>query len=118
MIDLEVIQENIISLIAYDNLFLDELSSDFDFINSIGMVVKIGDSIQDNTYRDDLTLELRLVGNKNKKIDMQRLAIQLERKLNKTYFLNCRIVKQNAFYISYIDEDKLNIVLQFYILSY
>lgn len=118
MVDLEVIQENIINLIANDNVFLDELPSDFDFVNDIGIVAKIGDSIQDNTYRDDLTLELRLVGNKNKKIDMQRLSIELEQKLNKTYFLNCRIIKQNAFYVSYIDEDKQNVVLQFYILNY
>ncbi|WP_346879026.1 hypothetical protein [Clostridium sp. UBA7791] len=118
MVDLEVIQENIINLINYENLFLDELPSDSDFVNSIGIVAKIGDSIQDNTYRNDLTLELRLVGTKNKKIDMQRFAIELEQKLNKTYFLNCRIIKQNAFYSSYIDEDKQNIVLQFYILKY
>lgn len=118
MVDLEVIQENIINMIAYDNLFLDELPSDFDFVNDIGIVAKIGDSIQDNIYRDDLTLELRLVGTKNKKIDMQRFAIELEQKLNKTYFLNCRIIKQNAFYSSYIDEDKQNIVLQFYIFKY
>lgn len=118
MVDLEVIQENVIKLIAYENLFLDELPSDFNFINNIGIVAKVGNSIQDNTYRDDLTLELRLVSNKNKKIDMQRLSMELETKLNKTYFLNCRIIKQNAFYISYIDEDKQNIVLQFYILNY
>ncbi|WP_346913755.1 hypothetical protein [Clostridium sp.] len=118
MVDLEVIQENIINLIAYDNIFLDELPSYFDFVNNIGIVAKIGDSIQDNTYRDDLTLELRLVGTKNKKINMQRLAMELETKLNKTYFNDCRIIKQNAFYSSYIDEDKQNIVLQFYILNY
>ncbi|WP_195954412.1 hypothetical protein [Clostridium tertium] len=120
MIDLEVIQEEIVNLINNENCFLDELPSDFDFKNSIGIIIKIGDSIQDNSYREDVTLELRLVGLKDKKIEIQKLARNFEIMLNKNYFesSNARVVKQNAFYTSYLDEDKLNIVLQFYILNY
>ncbi|WP_066892945.1 hypothetical protein [Clostridium nigeriense] len=67
-----------------------------------------------------MTLELRLVGLKDNKIEMQKLAKNFEVVFNKHYFksANARIVKQNAFYISYLDGDKLNIVLQFYILNY
>lgn len=120
MIDLEIVQEEVMSLINYENCYLDELPSDFDFINSIGIVSKVGDSIQDNYYRNDITLELRIVANKVRKIEIQRLAKELEVKLNKKYLekSNTRIVRQNVFYTSYLDEDKLNIVLQFYILNY
>ena len=120
MIDLEIVQEEVMSLINYENCYLDELPSDFYFINSIGLVSKIVDSIQDKVYRDDITLEFRLVGNKDRKIEIQKLANDFEVVLNKHYFKksNARIIKQNAFYTSYIDEDKLNIVLQFYILNY
>jgi hypothetical protein len=120
LIELEILQEEIRDLISNENYFLDELPSDFNFKNYIGIVAKIADSIQDNYYRNDITLELRLVGDKVKKIEMQRLAKELEVKLNKKYLeiSNTRIVKQNIFYISYLDEDKLNIVLQFYIINY
>lgn len=120
MLYLEVMQEEIINLINNENCFLDELPDDFNFKNDIGIVAKVGDSIQDNFYREDMTLELRLVGLKDKKIEIQKLAKGFEDMLNKYYFenSNARIVKQNAFYTSYLDEDKLNIVLQFYILNY
>jgi hypothetical protein len=120
VIDLEIVQEEIINLINNENCFLDELPSDFNFENSIGIVMKIGDSIQDNSYREDATLELRLVGLKSKKIEIQKLANVFEDMFNKYHFKNsnARIVRQNAFYNSYLDEDKLNIVLQFYILNY
>lgn len=120
MIDLEIVQEEVMSLINYENCYLDELPSDFDFKDSIGVVLKIGDSIQDNYYRDDVTLELRIVGNKVRKIEIQRLAKDFEIMFNKHCFKNsnARIVKQNAFYTSYLDEDKINVVLQFYVLNY
>lgn len=120
MIDLEILQEEIKDLIGNENYYLDELPSDFDFKNYIGIVAKIGDSIQDNYYRNDITLELRLVSNKFRKIEIQRLAKELELRLNKKYLKisNARIIKQNIFYTSYLDEDKLNVVLQFYILNY
>lgn len=120
MIDLEIVQEEIKDLISNENYFLDELPSGFDFKNSVGITVKVGDSIQDNYYRNDITLELRIVANKVRKIEIQRLAKELEVKLNKKYFekSNTRIIRQNVFYTSYLDEDKLNIVLQFYILNY
>lgn len=120
MIDLEIVQEEVINLINNKNCFLDELPDDFNFKNDIGIVAKVGDSIQDNFYREDMTLELRLVGLKINKIEIQKLARSYETLLNKYYFenSNARIVKQNAFYTSYLDGDKLNIVLQFYILNY
>lgn len=93
----------------------DKIPSDFDFKKSNAVEIKIAQNMSSNSYRNDITLQVRVVGLEYYKGAVITNADELDKLLNKKRFLNCRIVRENAWYTSYYDEDKYNIVLQYLI---
>lgn len=114
-----VVQEEVYSL--FDNLCRiesDELGVNFDFNNEIGVYYNMS-NILDMEYKNTIPLIITLVGIKNNKIEMQELAKEIDAKLNKAILTNSRIVRQNTYFNSFIDdEEKNNIVLSYYIYKF
>ncbi|CUP74402.1 hypothetical protein [Clostridium baratii] len=94
---------------------IDEVPADFNFKKDNAIEIKIADNITNKFYLDDITLQIRIVGLKNNKFNIQDIAENLDKKFNKARFINCRVVRENAWYTSYYDEDKFNAVLQYLI---
>jgi predicted amino acid-binding ACT domain protein len=115
--DFQIEVGNIIATKA-ENVKLDEMGVTFDFATEIGVYYNISD-ILDLQYKDDITLIVTLVGIKEKKIDMQTLAKEIDSILHKANLQKGRIVRQSNYYQSFIDEDnKNNIVLSYFIYNY
>ncbi|GKX65835.1 hypothetical protein [Inconstantimicrobium mannanitabidum] len=97
----------------------DRISDKFDFIaNKYAIEIKVGDSIQDLSYRDDISLQIRIVGLETNKIDIEQKAIDIDLLINKADIGTFYIVRNNVYYSSYSDDDKFNVVLQYTIQNY
>jgi hypothetical protein len=106
-----------------DNMQADEIksnneSNDFDYANNIGMFYSMP-SVIDTEYKDTIPLTINLVSAKENKITMQDLANTFDTNLNKAKLEHCRIVRQNSYFSSFIDDMNLsNIVLSYYIYKF
>ena len=99
----------------------DPIPSDFDFVNNdYAIEIRIGDSITDNYYANDIYLQVRVVGVvKNKyKIINKALALLDELDGDRIPNIDYRIIKENIPYTSYLDEDKFNVALMLNIRKY
>ncbi|MDU1053440.1 hypothetical protein [Clostridium baratii] len=98
----------------------DTIPSDFDFKNEIGIEIKVGDSITDRDYCKEIDIQIRIVGLKDKKIDIQGKGTDMDKIINGYRFKNtlARIVRENVYYSSYYDDDKFNLVLMYIIRKY
>lgn len=98
---------------------VDIIPSNFDFrANKYAIEIKIAEQIIDNSYRKDITLQIRIVGVNKNKIDMMDKADEIDVQLSNYVFEGMWISRDNAYYTTYIDEDKYNIVLQYTIKNY
>ncbi|MBS6006883.1 MAG: hypothetical protein KIB43_07960 [Clostridium baratii] len=115
--DINLIQEEMFSLIPDA---ADIIPSDFDFKNEIGIEIKVGDSITDRDYCKEIDLQIRIVGFKDKKFDIQGKGTDIDKIINGYRFKNtlARIVRENVYYSSYYDDDKFNVVLMYIIRKY
>lgn len=115
--DINLIQEEIFTLIPDA---ADIIPSDFDFKNDIGIGIKVGDNITDRDYCKEIDLEIRIVGLKDRKIDIQSKATDLDKIINNYRFKNilARIVRENVYYSSFYDDEKFNVVLMYVIKLY
>lgn len=101
----------------------DTIPTDFNFIdNTYAIELKIAENITDNYYKDDISLQVRVVGLVENKYKIINKALTLLEELNKTDIItdnyNYRIIKENVPYTSYTDEDKFNSVLMLNIQKY
>lgn len=97
----------------------DLIRSDFDFKNKVAIEYRIGESVLDQEYKNEYTVQIRIVGNNNNKLyDILDLSEEIDRLLNKAEILESRIVRQKQHMTSYIDKDKKNVVLQYLINRY
>lgn len=76
------------------------------------------DNIEDIRYRKNLNLEVTIVGDKNYKIQAQQKALIIDKAIDRVVKLDFRIKKSNAWLQTIDDEDKTNVVMQYYILNY
>lgn len=107
------LQTKIFNLLKPYNVWLDEIPKDFDFTKGIGRYFTI-DGISDEGYCEDYPLEINLVGIKNKKMEVQALATDIEKLVSE--YSDLRIFKQNAFVNSlYDDEGKFILNMKFWI---
>lgn len=113
--DLNLIQKKLFKLIPQAT---DVIDDKFDFKKNIAIELQVGDSISDEIVNNDISLQVRIVGLKKRKIDIQNKAEELDKRLNKTEIENSWIVRNNVYYSSYYDEDKFNAVLQYTIKEY
>ncbi|WP_160678757.1 hypothetical protein [Clostridium sp. C8-1-8] len=119
------IQAEIYSYLAgiNENIQADEIKSsnennDFDYVNNIGMFYSMP-SVIDTEYKDTIPLTINLVSAKENKIAIQDLANTFDTGLNKVKLEHCRIVRQNSYFSSFIDDMNLNnIVLSYYIYKF
>ena len=101
----------------------DTIPTDFNFIdNTYAIEFKIAENITDNYYKDDISLQVRLVGLVENKYKIINKALTLLEELNKLDIItdnySYRIIKENVPYTSYTDEDKFNAVLMLNIIKY
>lgn len=117
--DLVAIQEQIFNLINKENAYDSSIPSDFDFINNTyGIEVKIASSIVDYNYKNEIPLQINIVGLEENKIEILNKIQEIDNIINNADFSNCYIVKSNPFIQTFMDEDKFNCVLVYYINSY
>ena len=101
----------------------DTIPTDFNFIdNTYAIEFKIAENITDNYYKDDISLQVRVVGLVENKYKIINKALTLLEELNKIDIItdnyNYRIINENVPYTSYTDEDKFNVVLMLNIIKY
>ena len=101
----------------------DTIPTDFNFIdNTYAIEFKIAENITDNYYKDDISLQVRVVGLVENKYKIINKALTLLEELNKLDIItdnySYRIIKENVPYTSYTDEDKFNAVLMLNIQKY
>ena len=101
----------------------DTIPTDFNFIdNTYAIEFKIAENITDNYYKDDISLQVRVVGLVENKYKIINKALTLLEELNKIDIIidnySYRIIKENVPYTSYTDEDKFNAVLMLNIIKY
>lgn len=97
----------------------DLIPSDFDFKNKVAVEYKIGESVLDQEYKINYTLQIRVVGNNNNKLyEILGLSEEIDKLMNKAEILESRITREKPHMTSYIDEDKKNVVLQYLINRY
>ena len=101
----------------------DTIPTDFNFIdNTYAIEFKIAENITDNYYKDDISLQVRVVGLVENKYKIINKALTLLEELNKIDIIidnySYRIIKENVPYTSYTDEDKFNVVLMLNIIKY
>ncbi len=120
---IEEIATEIFSLIDAYN----KIPADFDFINNnYAIEIKIGESVTDMYYKDDVSLQIRVVGVGekivNKKANMYNIikkATDILELLNKKEFdYKYRIIKENVPFTCYWDEDKFNCILMLNVQKY
>lgn len=123
--NLKLIEDEIYNVIVTlsNNVFLDELplkdelGKELDYINKVYVTYRLLD-IDNGSYRDNIFLEVQVVSNKENKIQSQDLAINLDKKLNRTILSESRIIRQNAWFIPATIDDKYYATLQYYVLNY
>lgn len=101
----------------------DTIPADFNFIdNTYAIEFKIAENITDNYYKDNISLQVRVVGLVENKYKIINKALTLLEELNKIDIItdnySYRIIKENVPYTSYKDEDKFNVVLMLNIIKY
>lgn len=101
----------------------DTIPTDFNFIdNTYAIELKIAENITDNYYKDDISLQVRVVGLVENKYKIINKSLTLLEELNKLDIIidnySYRIIKENVPYTSYTDEDKFNSVLMLNIIKY
>lgn len=120
---IEEIATEIFSLIDAYN----KIPADFDFINNnYAIEIKIAESVTDMYYKDDVSLQIRIVGVGekivNEKANMYNIikkATDILKLLNKKEFnYKYRIIKENVPFTTYWDEDKFNCVLMLNVQKY
>jgi hypothetical protein len=104
-LDLTSIQTKIFQLIPTG---VDTISGTFDYTKGNAIQVRVGDSINDETESNDISLEVRICGLTKNKIAIQTKAKDLDKILNQTVIEYYWIVRNNVYYTSYYDEDKFN----------
>lgn len=115
--DINLIQEEVFALIPGAT---DLLEANFDFTKGNGIEIKIGDSITDKIYCNDIDLEIQVVGLKENKIDLQSQAKRLDLNFNNHVFSlsDARIIRENVWYNSFYDKEKFVVVLMYKIRCY
>ena len=104
----------------------DKIPKTFNFItNPYAVEFKIAENVTDRYYKDDVTLQVRVVGVENKIVDgksnrwnILNKANTLLEELNKLEFDNYRIIKEDVPLTTYTDEDKFNVVLMLIVQKY
>lgn len=97
----------------------DKIPSNFDFINNeYAIEVKVADTIFDYQERQEIPLQIRLVGVDRNKIIMIEEAERIDKIFNNEVFFNNWIVRNNPYISTYSDNDKFNIVLSYYVKNY
>ena len=114
------IQSYIYSLINDSNCYdYKAIPSGFDFINNkYAIEINVASSVVDVQHKEEITLQIRIVGNVENKIDISYKATELDNKINNKQFNNFWIVRADAFMQTYTDVDKVNCVLNYYINDY
>lgn len=96
----------------------DGIPNDFDFKNGIAIDVKIGESIINKHDLDDITLQIRIVGLLERKMDIVEQGEQIDDLVNNHCFSPCYIVREDPYLVTYEDGDKFNVVLQYIIKNF
>lgn len=121
--DLELLQMEIYDLLKDYNTFLDEIplldenNKELDYQNKI-YISYCFRGISDGMYRKDISLDINLVTNTKNKISLQKQAIEIDEKLNRKMLTNSRIVRQNGWYVNFKEDEKENIILQYFLITY
>lgn len=99
---------------------LDTIPSNYDFVGKkIAVEYKIGENVLDQVYKNQYTLQIRIVGNFNSQLyKILNLAEFIDKEMNKAEILESRITRESPYMTSYNDEDKHNVVLQYLINRY
>lgn len=117
--DLVAIIEYIFSLFSNEDNAFDKIPSEFDFKNNkYAIEIKIGSSITDADYMNEVPLQIRVVGLDRNKLDILNKSKEIDLIVNDIDFNNCWIVRSNPYMTTYDDEDKYNVVLIYYINNY
>lgn len=104
--------------IQVDEIKSETENNDFDFANLIGTYFSIG-TYQEFEYKDSIPVTITLVSSKNNKVAVRDLANDFDKKVNKAILNNCRIVRQNSYVNSFVDEQDLyNLVLSYFIYKF
>lgn len=100
------------------NVF-DTIPEDFNFTKNIAVEYKIGENVLDQVYKNQYTLQIRIVGNYNSQLyKILNLSEFIDKEMNKAEILESRITRESPYMTSYNDEDKYNVVLQYLINRY
>lgn len=109
---------NKLNELSPNNVF-DLIPSNFDFIKKVAVEYKIGENVLDQVYKNQYTLQIRVVGNYNSQyFKILNLAEFIDKEMNKAEILESRITRESPYMTSYNDEDKYNVVLQYLINRY
>lgn len=97
----------------------DLIPSDFDYKKNIAIEIKIAEDIQDKNYRNDITLQIRVVGRVDKKYKIINKTMDIDKIVNQRNLLDDSwIVREDVWYTSYLDDEKFNTVLMYKIRNY
>lgn len=109
---------NKLNELSPNNVF-DLIPSNFDFAKKVAVEYKIGENVLDQVYKNQYTLQIRIVGNFNSQLyKILNLAEFIDKEMNKAEILESRITRESPYMTSYKDEDKHNVVLQYLINRY
>lgn len=109
---------NKLNELSPNNVF-DLIPSNFDFAKKVAVEYKIGENVLDQVYKNQYTLQIRIVGNFNTQLyKILNLAEFIDKEMNKAEILESRITRESPYMTSYNDEDKYNVVLQYLINRY
>lgn len=97
----------------------DKIPIDFNFKNNkYAIEITIGSQINDYQEREELPLQIRIVGLEKNKIDILTKSEEIDSVLDNKCINNFWIVRSNPYFNSYYDDDKFNAVLIYYIKNF
>lgn len=113
MSKLGMIQASLYELLKKNfNNVTPKLSKDFDLKKNIGIEYKIGRVVTNKVYRKDYTFEVQVTGLWAKLLEIQDIAENIDKLVNKKVIENFRIIEASP-QTSFDDGDKHTIVLQY-----
>lgn len=92
----------------------DLIPENFDYKkNKYAIEVKVAEWITEDSYKQNIPLQFRIVGNKDNKTDILKVTKELDKLINKQQFDNNLIVREDAYFDSYLDKEKYNTILKY-----
>ena len=99
---------------------VDLIPEDFNYKNNDYVIeVNLGDNIKDKIYRDDIYLQIKVVGALHNKFKILEKSQEIDKVLN-NYIMKNKfwIIRENVYNTNFTDKDKYISVLMYTIRNY